>query len=91
MYFNFVCDPMDCRPPGSSVHGIFQARVLEWVAIPIPEDLPDQGIRPTSLASLALVGSVSSTAPSGKPNVYMVTINRCNPHKQKLIGVINNF
>ena len=26
-------DPMDCRPPGSSVHGIFQARVLEWVAI----------------------------------------------------------
>ena len=29
-----LCDPMDCSPPGSSVHGIFQARVLEWVAIP---------------------------------------------------------
>ena len=28
-----LCNPMDCRPPGSSVHGIFQARVLEWVAI----------------------------------------------------------
>ena len=27
-------EPMDCSPPGSSVHGIFQARVLEWVAIP---------------------------------------------------------
>ena len=27
-----LCDPMDCSPPGSSVHGIFQARVLEWVA-----------------------------------------------------------
>ena len=26
-------DPMDCSPPGSSVHGIWQARVLEWVAI----------------------------------------------------------
>ena len=26
-------DPMDCRPPGSSIHGIFQARILEWVAI----------------------------------------------------------
>jgi len=25
-------DPMDCSPPGSSIHGIFQARVLEWVA-----------------------------------------------------------
>ena len=28
-----LCDPMDCNLPGSSVHGIFQARVLEWVAI----------------------------------------------------------
>ena len=29
-----LCNPMDCRLPGSSVHGILQARVLEWVAIP---------------------------------------------------------
>ena len=28
-----LCDPMDCRPPGSSGHGIFQGRILEWVAI----------------------------------------------------------
>ena len=28
-----LCDPMDCSPPGASIHGIFQARVLEWVAI----------------------------------------------------------
>ena len=28
------CNPMDCSPPGSSVHGILQARILEWVAIP---------------------------------------------------------
>ena len=28
------CDPMDCRPPGSSVHGILQSRILEWVAMP---------------------------------------------------------
>ena len=28
-----LCDPMDCSPPDSSVHGIFQARILEWVAI----------------------------------------------------------
>ena len=27
------CDPMDCSPPGSFVHGIFQARILEWFAI----------------------------------------------------------
>ena len=29
-----LCDPMDCNLPGSSVHGILQARILEWVAIP---------------------------------------------------------
>ena len=28
-----LCDPMDCSPPGSSIHGIFQARILEWSAI----------------------------------------------------------
>ena len=28
-----LCDPLDCSPPGSSIHGIFQARELEWVAI----------------------------------------------------------
>ena len=29
-----LCDPMDCSPPGSSVHGILQARILEWAAVP---------------------------------------------------------
>ena len=28
-----LCDPMDCSPPGSSVHGILQARILEWIAM----------------------------------------------------------
>jgi len=31
-------DPMDCSPPGSSIHGIFQARVLEWGAIAFSDD-----------------------------------------------------
>ena len=43
-----LCDPMDCRLPGSSVHGIFQARVLEWVAFPSSKNLPDPGIEPRS-------------------------------------------
>ena len=33
-----LSDPMDCRPPGSSIHGIFQARVLEWGAIAFSEE-----------------------------------------------------
>ena len=41
-----LCGPMDCSPPGSSIHGISQARILEWVAISSPEDLPDPGIKP---------------------------------------------
>ena len=43
-----LCDPMDCRPSGSSVLGIFQARTLEWVAISSSRDLPDPGIEPRS-------------------------------------------
>ena len=31
-----LCRPVDCSPPGSSVHGTLQARILEWVAIPFP-------------------------------------------------------
>ena len=42
-----LCDPLDCSLPGSSIHGIFQARVLEWVAISFSRD-PDPGIEPGS-------------------------------------------
>ena len=44
-----VCDPMDCSPPGSSVHGIFQARILEWVVIPSSRIFPIQGSNPCLL------------------------------------------
>ena len=50
------CDPMDCSPPGSSVHGIFQARILAWVAIFCPRGRPDPGIEPSSFASPSLAG-----------------------------------
>ena len=43
-----LCDPMDCGRPGSSVHGILQARILEWVACPPPGDLPTPGTEPGS-------------------------------------------
>ena len=41
---------MDCSPPSSSVHGILQARILEWVAISFSRDLPNPGIEPMSPA-----------------------------------------
>ena len=53
-----LCDPMDCSLPGSSVHGIFQARILEWVAISFsrgssPGDPPHPGIESRCPASEA--------------------------------------
>ena len=56
------CDPMDCS--ASSVHGILQARILEWVVMPTPGDLPNPGIKPRS-PSLQ-VDSLPSELP-GKP------------------------
>ena len=40
-----LCDPMDYSPPGSSVHGILQARKPEWAAMPFSRDLPNLGIK----------------------------------------------
>ena len=39
-----LCDPMHCSLPGSSVHGILQARILEWIAFPFSRGLPNPGI-----------------------------------------------
>ena len=59
---NQLCDPRDGSPPGSSVHGVLQARMLEWVAVPFYRDLPDPGIEPMSLQSPALVGRFFTTS-----------------------------
>ena len=69
-----LCDPMDCSPPGSSVHGILQARILEWVAFPSPKEFPDSGTEPISPVSPALVGRFLTTEPPGD---YPVSIS-CN-------------
>ena len=44
-----LCDPRDCSLLGSSVHGILKVVILERVAIPFSNDLPDPRIRPRSL------------------------------------------
>ena len=58
---------MYCNPPGSSVQGTLQARILEWVVISSSRDLPDPGIELTSPASPALAGGFFTTVPPGKP------------------------
>ena len=59
-----LCNPMGCSPPGSSVHGILQARILEWVAFPSPGDLPNPGTKP---GSPELQADSSPSEPPGKP------------------------
>ena len=61
-----LCDPMGYSLPGSSVHRVFQARILE-LPVPSPADLPDPGIEPMSLASPALAGGFFTVEPPGKP------------------------
>ena len=61
-------DPMDCSPPGS-VHGILQARRLEWVAIPVSSDSSQPRIEPRSSALQAV--SLQSEPP-GKPPLVIL-------------------
>ena len=60
-----LCDPMNCSPPGSSVHGILQQKYWRGVPSPSPGDLPDPGIEPASLVPPAWAGGFFTTAPPG--------------------------
>ena len=74
----WLYDPMDCSPPGFSVHGILQARILEWVAIFSSRGLPNPGIEPMSPESPALQHADSlPTELPGKPlHVCILGLNK---------------
>ena len=86
-----LCDPMDCNSPGSSVCGVLQARIQEWLPFPSPRDLLDPGIRPRSLALQADSFTTSTTwealksSPLGlvplglEPRTFCVS-SRCDNH-----------
>ena len=63
-HVQFLCNPMDCTLPGSSVYGISQTRTLGWVAIPFSRGSSRLEIKPESSA---LAGRFFSMAPPGKP------------------------
>ena len=68
-----ICDPMDCSPPGSSVHGILQVRILEWVATPSRGSFWPKDWTPHLLRLLHWqVGSLP-LAPPGKPLASLVS------------------
>ena len=63
-----LCDPVDYSPPGSSVHGIFQARILEWVAISYSRG-SSQSRDQTHISCISCIGRriFFTTVPPGKP------------------------
>ena len=66
-----LCDPTDGSLPGSSVHVIFQARVLEWVSISFSKDFPNPGIEPGYPTSWAYV---LPSEPPGKSHASKVIL-----------------
>ena len=80
----YLCDPVDYSPPGSFVHGILQARTLEWLPFPSPGGLPDPGIEPRSPA---LQADALLSEPPGKPQKDKVVLKETAGHREKLAGM----
>ena len=76
-----LCDSKDCSQPGSSIRGLLQARILEWVLCSPPEDLPKTEIKPASLTSPALVGGLFTTSTTWEAPLYHQLDVKCfNPY-----------
>ena len=79
-----LCDRMDYSLPDSSVHGIFQARILEWVAILLPGDLLNPGIKPTSFMSPALacrfltISTIWEAYKTVHTNLNLLDLSQCS-------------
>ena len=85
-----LCDPMECSWPGSSVHGIFPARILQW-ACPPPGDLPHPGIKPTSPALQADFFFFLPSETLGKPTVSAFRRQTRVSQYFNLIKTVNSF
>ena len=73
---------MECSPSGSSVHGISQARILDWVAISFSRESSHPRVKPTSPA---LAGGFFSTEPPGKPHHWVQIVLQSVRHVQLCI------
>lgn len=86
-----LCDPMDCSLPGSSVHGILQARYWSGLLCPPPGDIPDPGMEPMSLLSPALAGTFFTTrATREAPQMIILGSNQESKHSSMHNSVYKN-
>ena len=82
---------MDCSSPGSSGHGIPQARILEWLLCPPPGDLPGPGIKPASPAAPELqVGSLPLSH-QGPLSATTQLINYIGEYGRGKLGRVLNY
>ena len=63
-----LCNPMNCSPPDSSVHGILQARILKWVAMPSSRGSSQLRDRTWVFCISCIAGGFFNTEPRGKPD-----------------------
>ena len=62
-----LCDPMECSSPGSSVHGILQPRILEWVATPFSRESSQPGDHACASCISGIARGLFATETPGKP------------------------
>ena len=71
-HVQLFCDPMNCSPPGSSVHGIFQARILKWVAISFPRESSQPRNQPLRVSCMQILQADSlPLSYQGSPIIYL--------------------
>ena len=83
------CDRMDYSLPGSSVHGVLQARILEWVAMPSSRGSSWPWIEPVSLASPAWTRGFFTTSPTWKPMLSHAMLQCCAKSVQSCLTLCN--
>ena len=79
-------NPMDCTPPGSSVHGILQTRIQSGLPCPYPADLPNPGIEPTSLTSPELAARFFTTSTTWEASVCSILVQNYRECHEKPLG-----
>ena len=72
---------MDCSPPGFSVNGILQARILEWIVMPSAGDLSNPGIEPTQLLCTHTHTPYAQTTHTVHTHTTHIEIALKHPHK----------
>ena len=73
-----LCNLRDCSPPGSSVHGILQARIMEWVPIPFSRIFLTQGSNPSLLHCRQILHSLSHHGSPGELREAQLIIAHCD-------------